>query len=173
VYVASLADYNAGRLHGAWIDAAQDVEQLEQEVEAMLAASPTQAAEEWAIHDYEGFGPLVLSEYESLERVSGLAQRIAEHGPAFAHWTAVLGPDDADPGEHFDDVYLGHWRSPEEYAEHLIADLGYDDILERAIPDSLRPYVSFDTRAFARDLELNGQIITSADDSGVYVFGSQ
>ena len=40
IYVASLADYNEGRLHGAWIDAAQDEEELERCVKEMLARSP-------------------------------------------------------------------------------------------------------------------------------------
>ena len=56
IYVASLADYNEGRLYGAWIDAAQDPDDLGKAVEQMLAAAPSPCAEEWAIHDYEGFG---------------------------------------------------------------------------------------------------------------------
>ena len=40
IYVASLADYNEGRLHGAWIDAAQDEDELERAVKEMLAQSP-------------------------------------------------------------------------------------------------------------------------------------
>jgi hypothetical protein len=40
IYVASLSDYNDGRLHGAWIDAAQDAEQLAEAVRAMLDHSP-------------------------------------------------------------------------------------------------------------------------------------
>jgi len=58
IYVACLAAYNAGRLHGRWIDAAQDAADIQAEVRKMLAASPQADAEEWAIHDYEGFGPL-------------------------------------------------------------------------------------------------------------------
>lgn len=40
IYVASLADYNAGRLHGEWIDAHQTADELHSAVTAMLAASP-------------------------------------------------------------------------------------------------------------------------------------
>jgi antirestriction protein len=39
IYVACLADYNAGRLHGAWIDADQDPDDIEREVWAMLRES--------------------------------------------------------------------------------------------------------------------------------------
>src|SRR5436189_4774564 len=56
IYAATLSDYNAGRLHGAWIDADQDPEELQAEIDAMLAKSAEPVAEEWAIHDYEGFG---------------------------------------------------------------------------------------------------------------------
>jgi antirestriction protein len=76
IYVASLSDYNAGRLHGAWIDASQDLDEVWRQVSEMLAASPEPIAEEWAIHDYDNFGPLRLDEYESLCTVVGLAQGI-------------------------------------------------------------------------------------------------
>ncbi|HBL92812.1 MAG TPA: hypothetical protein DD375_04790, partial [Hyphomonas sp.] len=49
VYVACLAAYNNGRLHGAWINATEPDEIMEH-VRAMLAASPEPDAEEWAIH---------------------------------------------------------------------------------------------------------------------------
>ncbi|MDR0779720.1 MAG: antirestriction protein ArdA, partial [Pseudomonadales bacterium] len=58
IYVACLAAYNNGILHGAWLDAAQEPEALQNEVRDMLAASPIAGAEEWAIHDYEGFGEI-------------------------------------------------------------------------------------------------------------------
>jgi antirestriction protein len=172
IYVASLADYNAGRLHGAWVDAGVGAERLAEEIAGMLERSPTPGAEEWAIHDYEGFGPLRLGEYEPIERVARLAEGIAEHGQAFAHWVAIVDPSDPEPGEGFEDCYLGHWRSLEAYAENLVSDLGYEELLERVIPDTLRPYVRFDVGAFARDLELGGEIIASEGEGGVYVFGT-
>ncbi|WP_273241477.1 antirestriction protein ArdA [Hyphomonas atlantica corrig.] len=49
IYVACLAAYNNGRLHGAWIDATEPDEMM-QGVRAMLAASPEPGAEEWSIH---------------------------------------------------------------------------------------------------------------------------
>lgn len=173
IYAASLSDYNAGRLHGAWIDADRDAEELHEQVAAMLDRSPEPRAEEWAIHDYEGFGPLRLSEYESLERIAALAKGIAEHGPAFAHWVALSGAQDADPGEGFEELYLGQWRSLDEYAEHLLSDLGYEELLERAIPENLRPYINIDFARYGRDLQLGGDIAVSEGDEGVYVFGTQ
>lgn len=40
IYIACLASYNAGRLHGKWIDATADVDAMQAEVRAMLRASP-------------------------------------------------------------------------------------------------------------------------------------
>jgi len=57
IYVACLAAYNNGYLHGEWIDATQELSDIYDQVNAMLKASPVEEeAEEYAIHDYEGFG---------------------------------------------------------------------------------------------------------------------
>lgn len=170
IYVASLSDYNDGRLHGAWLDAATDVDELAAGIKEMLDRSPTPGAEEWAIHDYEGFGPLHLGEYENLATISQIAQGIATHGPAFAHWAAHTGTADRDELARFDDVYLGRWSSVESYAEELLDDLGLDDLIEAAVPESLQAYVRVDVEGFARDLEYSGELATSEGDDGVYLF---
>ena len=174
IYVASLSDYNDGRLHGAWIDADGEPDDLDEQVQAMLARSPMRSeaggAEEWAIHDYEGFGPLRLGEYEDIATISTIGQGIAEHGPAFAHWAAISGTSDRDELARFDDVYLGHWESVAAYAEELLEDLGIDDLLERAIPEHLQAYVHVDVEGFARDLEYSGDLSSSEGDDGVYLF---
>ena len=170
IYVASLSDYNAGVLHGEWLDASADVEAMEEGVQSMLASSPSPGAEEWAIHDYEGFGPLRLEEYESLETVSTVALGIAEHGPAFAHWAALVGTIDPDALERFEDAYLGQSESIEGYAEELLDDMGVFRQLEGVLSEHLQPYVTFDVAGFARDLELSGDVVTSEAPEGVYVF---
>ena len=143
IYVASLSDYNDGRLHGVWLDATAEPDEL---------------------------GPLRLGEYEDLATISQIGQGIATHGPAFAHWASVCGTDDRDELGRFDDVYLGHWDSIEDYAEELLDDLGIDDLIERNIPDSLQGYVTVDTEGFARDLEYSGDVTSSEGDNGVYLF---
>ena len=60
IYVACLAAYNNGCLHGRWIDATTP-DEIRREVSAMLAASPEPGSEEHAIHDYEGFEGAHLS----------------------------------------------------------------------------------------------------------------
>lgn len=82
--VASLSDHNAGVLHGRWIDVT-DADAMRDEINAMLAASPTakregSVAEENAVHDYDGFGSIHLGEHPDLDAVVALAEGIG--GPS-------------------------------------------------------------------------------------------
>ncbi|MEP1172248.1 MAG: antirestriction protein ArdA, partial [Alphaproteobacteria bacterium] len=49
IYVACLAAYNNGHLHGAWIEATSP-DEVRDKVRAMLAASPEPDGDEWSIH---------------------------------------------------------------------------------------------------------------------------
>lgn len=168
IYVASLSDYNAGVLHGVWLNADQETDVLEIGVQAMLRDSVQDVAEEWAIHDFDGFGPLGLSEYESLEAVSRIAQGIARHGLAFGAWASLVG---GDPGalRRFEEAYQGHWSSVVEYADEFLDDAGATQALE-AIPDWLQPYVTLNSEGFARDLVLGGDIQSVEGEGGVWIF---
>jgi antirestriction protein len=169
VYVASLADYNAGILHGAWIDATGEPDELHADVQAMLARSPTPGAEEFAIHDYEHFGPYRVGEYDRLDWVSRIARGIDEYGLAYAAWAEHAGHDE-DALASFEDAYLGEWDSVEAYAEELLEDLGYLDQLDQNVPEILAPYVRVDIAAFAHDLELGGDITAIDHARGVWLF---
>lgn len=89
IYVASLADYNNGVLHGAWIDAAREPAAIKADIDAMLAQSREPAAEEFAIHDYDQFGPCRIHEHDPIDLVARIARGIHEHGYAFAAWADV------------------------------------------------------------------------------------
>lgn len=168
IYVASLADYNAGRLHGAWIDADQPAAGLEYDIAAMLAESKEPNAEEWAIHDFDDFGPVPVDEYASLGTVSRVACGIRQYGFAFAAYAAVTSIESPTPAR-FEAAYRGHWPSVEAYADELLRDVGVDRLLEE-VPDWLRPYVQLDVAGFARDLELGGDIYSWAGPDGVEIF---
>ncbi len=170
IYVASLSDYNDGYLQGTWINASQEPEDIHTAIQDMLTRSPTPGAEEYAIHDYENFGPLKLGEYESIETVSLLAQGITEHGVAYAHWAALVEDSSPEALGRFEDAYRGHFDSLVDYAAQLFDDFGYNDLIETIVPEHLRSYIRVDIEAFARDLELSGSISTSEGDGGVYVF---
>lgn len=159
IWVGSLADYNAGRLHGAWIDAAQEAEELQAAIQGLLDASPTAGAEEWSIFDADDFGGVHLDELPNLWVMSEVARGIGEHGYAFAGWVAVAG---ASPERlaRFESAYLGLWESAEDYAANLLEELGYTELLDTALPAHVREYVQLDIVQFARDLERGGQIVT-------------
>ncbi len=163
IYVASLSDYNAGRLHGEWIDADQDADEIQAAVKAMLAKSKEPSAEEWAIHDYEGFGGIRIHEWESFETVSELAAAIEEHGDAFAAFYGYQDQADtvAECVEAFEDAYRGEWDSERDYAEQFAEDCGYE------VPEWLRYHVDWDS--VARDL-FCGDCYSVDASPGVYVF---
>lgn len=118
IYVACLAAYNNGFLHGAWIDAEQDAYDIYAEVRAMLAASPVEDAEEWAIHDHEGFEGAPVSEYMGLEQVAELAAFIAEHGEIGGKLVAHFR-DLGEARRAIEDAYAGAYRSLADFAEEI------------------------------------------------------
>ena len=80
IYVACLAAYNNGHLHGEWIEVTDEAS-IWEAVQAMLFTSPIEEdAEEWAIHDYEGFEGAQVGEYFSFASVVELADYIRERG---------------------------------------------------------------------------------------------
>jgi antirestriction protein len=176
IWIGSLADYNNGDLHGNWLDAAREPEEIHADIQTILASGPAarrgEAPEEWGVFDYEDFGSLHLGEYESIEDVARLAHGIAEHGAAFAAWAEATDRDEAT-SEGFAEAYCGHFDSVADYAEQLVADIEGDELLEKTVPEWLQPYVDIDFDALGRDMELGGDIFTApADDGGVYVFNA-
>ncbi|OKH75846.1 antirestriction protein [Mycobacterium sp. SWH-M1] len=166
IYVASLADYNNGRLHGAWIDAAREPDAIQADIDAMLASSREPGAEEWAIHDYEQFGRWKVNEYDAIEQVSRIARNIAEHGYAYSAWADVFEGEEASFDiDAFREAYLGHYDSVLEYVEQMADDLGFSDEIAK-LPEHLRNYVHIDYGALARDLRLSGDIAAVEDPSG-------
>ena len=165
IYVADLSAYNNGDLHGKWIDANQDSDDIMNEIQEMLSKSPEPGAEEWAIHDFDGFWHVSIDEHEHIEDVASLAQGIEKHGEAFTAYIAHIGANYDDiPG--FEDSFHGLWDSEVEYAEQL-----FDDCYIHDIPENLRHYIDFE--AFSRDLFLDGYYSIDSESGGVFVFNSQ
>ena len=160
IYVACLAAYNNGLLHGRWIDANQEAWQIWDEVSAMLKASPIEGAEEWAIHDYEGFEGFSLSEWEGFERVSGIAAFIAEHGKLGGKLVAYFGGLEDAQGA-INDQYAGEYRSTADFVQEM-TEQGTE------IPESLQYYI--DWSAMARDWEVNDILTIETGFENVHVF---
>lgn len=172
IWIGSLSDYNVGVLHGMWMDAWQEPDELQEQVAWVLRTSPLGDAEEYAIFDHSDFCGLRIDEYMSLENVSRLAQGIAEHGEAFAAWADYLGVERLDDVERtFGYAYLGHHESMRAYVEQYLEDGDGYSFLEY-VPEWLKPYVKVDTEMLARDWE--GELyVTEAGDGGVFVFDTR
>lgn len=169
IYVASLSDYNEGILHGEWITAAQEPEHIRAEIEDMLSRSLAPLAEEWAIHDFEGFNGMHLGEWEDLDYVSTVALGIERHGLAFAHWAQLVS--ETEHLRQFENCYRGRWDNLAAYAEELLDDSGTETDLDRVVPEWVRPYVTLDYAAIGRDMECDGALMTAqAEEGGVHVF---
>ena len=165
IYVACLAAYNSGYLHGAWIDADQDADEIRDEIAAMLARSPIEHAEEYAIHDYEGFEGGTISEYAGIDTVARMGAFIAEHG-ALGAGLLDQCDDDMDQAETaLRDCYHGQFASLADYMEELTTQ-------SVTIPEALRYYVDWD--AMARDAEMSGDLFTIETAHGeVHVFSNR
>ena len=176
IYVASLTDYSAGILHGAWIDAHHGPRFMRKRIDEMLAASPTterygDIAEEWRIDDYDSWGPhLVIHDFDSLTTISKLARGLTAHGPAFGAWIEATGERTDEVMDAFEDHYFGEYASAEDFGEHLLE--GYGGALDELthIPEGLRPYVQIDVAGWVRDMRLSGEITTVESTAGIYVF---
>jgi antirestriction protein len=153
IYVACLAAYNAGKLHGKWIPC-DDMGTMQDSITGMLAASPEADAEEWAIHDYEGFGSASLSEYQSLETVEAMAEFIREHGEIASEVLSHFSGDLDEARQALEDNYAGCYESLEDFAASLTEETGG---LEQ-VPEHIRHYIDYE--AMAHDMELNGDVFT-------------
>jgi len=152
VYVADLAAYNNGFLHGVWVDATQELDDMQEQVSEMLKASPCEeVAEEYAIHDYEGFGAYSVSEYEGLESVHEVACFLEEHGEVAGDVLAHFVDNLDDARKALEENYNGCYSSLADYAEELTTETS-------EVPQHLAFYIDYDR--MGRDMEMSGDIFT-------------
>ena len=162
IYVVDLAAYNGRRLHGVWINALDDVNEIQDQVNAMLKNTPEDDAEECAIHDFEGFCGYGLSEYEGFERVHEIACFINENSELAGELLNHFSGDLDEARRAIEENYSGCYSSVADYAQELTEDTS-------EIPDHLAFYIDYEK--MGRDMELSGDIYTieTAHDE-VHVF---
>ena len=150
IYVACLAAYNSGWLQGAWIDVGDDADAVWAAIAAMLKTSPVARAEEWAIHDYEGFGGVEIAGF--LRERGVLGALVLEH----------VGGDVEAARTTLDEQYHGVFESLADCFQALTEET-------TVIPGALRNYI--DWQAMGRDAQLSGDVFTleTAHDA-VHVF---
>lgn len=163
IYVACLAAYNSGYLHGAWIDASQDVDKIYADINKMLAASPIPHAEEIAIHDTEGFGDLI-EEYTGIDRVVELATYIAKNNELGLAVLEHINCDIEEATKLLDECYHGEHKSEEEFAYYWTHEIDC-----REIPEYLQHYIDYNS--MARDFFIN-DFFSIVIDHKVHVFSN-
>lgn len=165
IYVADLAAYNNGILHGVWIDATTELENIQEEVNKMLRSSPEQDAEEYAIHDYEGFGDFYLGEYAGLDTAHKVACFIEEFPDFAAALLAEYGGDLDEARKAAQENYIGCYAYLSDFVEILTEET-------TEIPQSLVHYIDYER--MAADMEMNGDIFSIRTGSTeVHVFWSR
>jgi len=164
IYVASLSDYNAGRLHGCWIELGEDttVEDVETEIAQMLRCSPEPGhAEEWEVHDTDNW-PMGLSDQAArwgLETAVEAGNVIAKHGEAIAAHYEHTGAWNVD---EFQELYFGIYPSERAFVQQEIQEIWDVDI-----PPSLEPHIDWDS--LTQDL-MNDRFFSSVGTHGTHIF---
>jgi len=160
IYAACLAAYKNGILHGAWIVADQHADAIMAEISAMLKASPIAGAEEWAIHDYEGFHGVSISEYQGIESITAIAAFLREHGEVGTAVMAYFGDLD-EAVEAMDERYAGTYSSIADFAQELTEETS-------EVPDHLQAYIDYER--MGRDMGISDVLAIETGIEEVHIF---
>jgi len=166
IYVACLASYNAGTLHGAWVDldGVFDADDIQEGIDWVLATSPAPDAEEYAIHDSCGLpGILRGTEWPDLSTLATFAETADIVQNAEAYRLACDYAGEVIDEDTFSDMWDGVWASEADYAEDTFTQCGHvsDD-------NPLRHYV--DWGRVWRDLSCDGYHSDLSECGGVHVW---
>lgn len=151
IYVADLSAYNNGKLHGVWINATDELDDIQDQINEMLSKSPEGFAEEYAIHDFEGFAGYSLGEYEGIQTVHNIACFIEEHPEISGELLSHFGGDIEEAKQAIEENYCGCHESLADYAEELTEET-------TQVPENLSFYIDYEK--MARDMELSGDVYT-------------
>lgn len=170
-YIACLASYNSGILHGAWVDleVVEDVEDIQECIDWVMATSPDAGAEEYAVHEYSGLpGYLTDSEWPDLAALieykearaeftgSGELVRLEAFEFLCADRRATVSAEDLI------DNFCGFYTSGAEYAQDLACETGaINDILAWPLD-----CIDWDEAFIALDMN------TFRANGGLYVFNN-
>ena len=151
IYVADLAVYNGGHLHGVWIEVTEDQDDIQEQIQLMLKDSPVEQAEAWAIHDFEGFDGAAISEYDGIERVVNIAMFLNEYSDIGGALVSHVCGDLDESHNAVEEQYHGCHRSLVDYAQEIVEETG-------EIPKHLVFYIGYDR--MGRDMEMSGDVST-------------
>ena len=141
IYVASLSDYNNGRLEGKWLDLSDysDASELMEAIQEMLddltkKYNDGEVREEWAVHDYEGIPSTLASEYmgeQDFQQLYDIAEVADDRGIPVEVLIERAGDTGSDDYQALDDSLImsvnGNDESDIVYEyENQIGELGFD-----------------------------------------------
>lgn len=169
IYVACLASYNAGILHGAWIDCDQDPDDIRDAIAAMLAKSSQPNAEDWAIHDSEGWCGVRVSESHDIDELAELAELITDADDEDLIEAAIacsggFGPDEIRATL---ERFVGSYDSLADWAEELCSDL-YD---LSAFPSFITSHIDWEYVA-KNELIMSGDYTHERVNHREYIFST-
>lgn len=171
IFVANLTAYVEGVIIGKWIDANQDVEDLKKEIQEILDEYPS---EEYFITDFEDFGAISIGEYESLEKISALANALVEHGEAlslfYEHHIDKMNEFDIDEiVSEFKEDFIGEYEDLDEFIEGFL-DENLPKELEKfeLFGNSITTYLDFDQ--IKRNMESSGDYDFHEYEGNYFVF---
>lgn len=158
VYVANLAQYNNGRLVGAWISLPCDSYELDEKIAAILGDD-----EESAVHDYENDYGIEVSEWSTLHELNELAERLTEIDPeVFKAVYENFGLEQALEIIEAGDLMIYHdIRNGEDLAYAILEETGDLD----SLPEFAQRY--FDYEAYGRDLLLGGDYYIASNNIAI------
>lgn len=178
IYVADLAAYNSAILFGKWISlSGKDSDEVYEEINAMLAEGTLRFGletmsskhEEFAIHDYEGFGPIKVNEYAS---ISDLVEHVERMSDDPAKYFAYLSAVDEDGDGYDPDEVMGPYDSREDYSWEML-DIALDSADLTSYLEKLgvpfANYFKFDAKDFAFSESCNGAVSFGEYEGKTYV----
>ncbi|AOE43854.1 ArdA-like antirestriction protein [Gordonia phage Bantam] len=166
IWIADLAAYNAGHLVGEWVelDADTDAEDVYAKIKEILARGDellrkvnewSGPHEEFAIHDYDGFGPIKIGEYDPISEVLAHVERMGGEPDLYFAYVKHHGEHYADSFAEADVIDTGCSTMEEVAGEH-VSEFILPEIHE-AVRQTIETY--FDYESFARDLDIEGNFV--------------
>lgn len=167
IYLTNLGKYNEGELIGEWVELPVSQEELQKVFERI---GINEEYEEYFITDYE-CDFYEVGEYESLDTLNEIAERIKELGEEESEVVkALMSELGYTLNEAIDKVNSGDYRiysdcdNMTDIAYQVVEECGYLN----NVPDNVARY--FDYESFGRDLGIEGTYIFADDNNAIEIF---
>ncbi|MCQ2740416.1 MAG: antirestriction protein ArdA [bacterium] len=170
VWIGNLAMYNAGILHGEWVDMTSDFETIK-EVSNLISNG---GQDEIFIADYESDFNIKVDEYDSLEEIRERIEMYTDLVDAYADYAADILDAVTTHTSHVEeqrDIICGErfriytdCSTMSAVAEQILEETGELD----SLPDFARRY--FDFEAYGRDLDIEGYFYYTSNNVYVEIY---